>query len=1184
MAPPPYLQPPQVAHGAVVVQEEQVCDVMARDESIFSGCIVSIQDVQSSNEKLQRLVAPHVASFDFMIKEGLDLAVASIAPMTIDVGHSSKMNIWIESAQIGYPTSDATNGQARLLLPSECRQRGISYTAPLIVTLARSFVGGSTTEHIQRTVGHIPIMVRSQRCHLANMSPPELVKAREEANEMGGYFICNGNERCVRLLQMPRRHHIMAVRRGAFTKRGDLYSDIGVTMRCVRRDQSAVTLTMHYLHDGNATVRLGVRKQEFMVPAGLLLKALYPLTDREIYDRVVRGDVDNTYLAARMELILRESKRFSVYSRDEALAYLGKHLRLVLPYLSSDMTNVEVGNRFLDDYVFVHIPKGEKGRAQKVELVCLMLRKLYAFAKGDIREDNPDSLMNHELLLPGHVYLMLLKERLQDSLASIKMQIETAKSKPAVVDASYVKKVWERTQNVGHALTYFLNTGNLRTSSGLDLMQIAGYTIVAEKLNYYRYFSHFRSVHRGQFFTTMKTTAVRKLLPDSWGFMCPVHTPDGSPCGLLNHLAVECQLVTSPPYSPDTALDEELKLARFLANLGMIPATGYSDGSFVAPHHYLPVMLNGKLLGAAAPTVCLELESALRYTKASPEASLRRERGVVATLEVCLIMPVVGGPFPGLYLSADAARFTRPVLQRNTDWIEYIGPMEQVFMNIGVLPADIRPSTTHMEIKATNMLSLVASLTPFSEHNQSPRNMYQCQMAKQTMGTPAHSIPFRADNKMYRIQTPQAPIVQNERLREYNLDEYPLGTNAVVAVISYTGFDMEDAMILNKSSYERGFGHASVYKQIQVDIAPKENSTTKSYFGNVKPGSNDDEVFSAKLDRDGFPYVGQHVEYGDPIACHIDQTSGKETFVKHKETEPAVIDQINLVGNNPSMCTKASIKLRFVRNPIIGDKFSSRHGQKGVLSILWPQADMPFSESGMSPDIIINPHAFPSRMTIGMLVESMAAKAGALRGKYMDATPFQFSEEHRAIDVFGKYLKKAGYNYMGSEPLYSGLTGTVMHADIYMGVVYYQRLRHMVSDKSQVRATGPTNSLTRQPVKGRKKRGGIRFGEMERDALLAHGTSFLLHDRLMNCSDKHIATVCTKCGSLLSTWTQRASVSDAGQSDLAIALHKDRKQWMCATCRTGEACEAVAMPYVFRYLANELAAMNIKMTLALKAW
>uniref|UniRef100_K3WI27 DNA-directed RNA polymerase subunit beta n=1 Tax=Globisporangium ultimum (strain ATCC 200006 / CBS 805.95 / DAOM BR144) TaxID=431595 RepID=K3WI27_GLOUD len=1139
-----------------------------------------------TNDKLQKLVGPHVDSFNFFLTEGLDLAVADLAKVPIEIPNQHQMMIWIESAQVGFPTSENQITGERKLYPSECRQRGISYTAPLVVTLARSFAGSNNVERIQRVVGDIPIMVRSKRCHLNGLSPPELVKAREEANEMGGYFICNGNERCVRLLQLPRRHHIMAVRRGAFANRGDLYTELAVFMKCVRRDQSAVTVTCHYLEDGNATVRFGVKKQEFMIPVGLVLKALYPLTDREIYERVLRGDHDNTYLSARVELILREAKKFSLYSREEALAYLGKHFRHVMPYAYESMSNVEVGSKMLDEYLFVHIPKGEKGRAQKVELLCLMLRKLYAFAKGEIREDNSDSVMNHELLLPGHLYLMILKEKLQEQLAAMRANIQKecgSSKKNIVMDQVFLRKMWERTANIGHAMTYFLNTGNLRSSSGLDLMQVAGYTIVAEKLNYYRYFSHFRSVHRGQFFTEMKTTAVRKLLPDSWGFMCPVHTPDGSPCGLLNHLAVECELVSYPAHKADDYLAQEMKLARFLASLGMIPTSGYADGALVVPYSYLPIMMNGKVLGGAPAEVCKRIQQTLRQVKSAEDPAERTEHGIVANLEVCLILPTLGGTYPGLYLSADAARMSRPVVQMDTHRIEYIGPMEQVFMDIAVTKDDIRPATTHMEIKPTNMLSLVASLTPFSDYNQSPRNMYQCQMAKQTMGTPAHSIVNRTDNKMYRIQSPQIPIVQNERLREYQLDEYPLGTNAVVAVISYTGYDMEDAMILNKSSYERGFAHASVYKQINVDIGSdgKQGGASKKYFSNVKPSSG--EQCSSSLDRDGFPHIGQVVNYGDPIACWIDETTGEPQFQKHKESEPAIIEQINMIGNSSqaSEHTKAGIKLRFCRNPTIGDKFSSRHGQKGVMSILWPQADMPFAESGMSPDIIINPHAFPSRMTIGMLIESMAAKTGALKGKYMDATPFQFSEKDRVIDYFGSQLKEHGYNYMGSEPLYSGISGTVMQADIYMGVVYYQRLRHMVSDKSQVRATGPMNSLTRQPVKGRKKGGGIRFGEMERDSLLAHGCAFLLQDRLLNCSDKHIATVCTNCGSLLSNATQRASVETAGQGEIAVAM-KAKTQWYCTVCQSGANCQAVAMPYVFRYLANELAAMNIKMSLSLK--
>ncbi|KAF1794056.1 P-loop containing nucleoside triphosphate hydrolase [Phytophthora cactorum] len=1029
-----------------------------------------------TNEKLQKLVSPHLDSFNFFLTEGLDLAVADMCKVPVELPNQHRMDIWIENAQIGYPTTENQITGEQKLLPKR--------------------------ERLQRVVGEIPIMVRSKRCHLSGMAPTDLVKAREEANEMGGYFICNGNERCVRLLQMPRRHHIMAVRRGAFANRGDLYTELAVFMKCVKRDQSAVTVTVHYLQDGNATVRFGVKKQEFMIPVGLVLKALYPLTDREIYERVLRGDHENTYLSARVELILREAKKFSLYSRDEALAYLGKHFRFAMPYVYDNMSNVEVGSKLLDEFLFVHIPKGEKGRTQKVELLCLMLRKLYAFAKGDVPEDNADSVMNHELLLPGHLYLMIMKEKLQESLVAMRANIlkETQNKKKAVVmDQVFLRKMWDRTPNIGNAMTYFLNTGNLRSSSGLDLLQIAGYTIVAEKLNYYRYFSHFRSVHRGQFFTEMKTTAVR-----------------------------------------DDYLQQEVKLARFLASLGMIPTSGYADGALVVPYSYLPVMMNGKVFGGAPAEVCKRIAEVLRKIKSAKSSEEREANGIVPNLEVCLILPTRGGPFPGLYLSADAARMSRPVKQMDTKRIEYIGPMEQVFMDIACTKDDIRPATTHMEIKPTNMLSLVASLTPFSDYNQSPRNMYQCQMAKQTMGTPAHSIVHRSDNKMYRIQSPQIPIVQNERLREYQLDEYPLGTNAVVAVISYTGFDMEDAMILNKSSYERGFAHASVYKQLTVDISSggkQGSSTSKKYFSNIKTDGSG-EYCSTKLDRDGFPHIGQVVNHGDPIASWIDETTGLPSFQKHKETEPAIIEQVNMIGNSSqaSEFTKASIKLRFCRNPTIGDKFSSRHGQKGVMSILWPQADMPFSESGISPDIIINPHAFPSRMTIGMLIESMAAKTGALKGKYMDATPFKFSEKDRVIDYFGSQLKEHGYNYMGSEPLYSGISGTIMQADIYIGVVYYQRLRHMVSDKSQVRATGPMNSLTRQPVKGRKKGGGIRLGEMERDSLLAHGCAFLLQDRLLNCSDKHIATVCTNCGSLLSNATQRSTVETAGQGEIAVAM------------------------------------------------
>ena len=372
-----------------------------------------------------------------------------------------------------------------------------------------------------------------------------------------------------------------------------------------------------------------------------------------------------------------------------------------------------------------------------------------------------------------------------------------------------------------------------------------------------------------------------------------------------------------------------------------------------------------------------------------------------------------GGPYPGLFLFTGSARLVRPVLHRASGKTEMIGPMEQPFMDIACLTEDIREGiTTHQELDPTNMLSLIASLTPFSDYNQSPRNMYQCQMGKQTMGTPCHSFPHRPDNKLYRLQTPQAPISQTARHGEYKMDEYPNGTNAVVAVLSYTGFDMEDAMILNKSSYERGFGHASVYKTMKVDIkdeAERIGSDTKGdkprmRFANKKIQARmvskdkntpdgvigtDEQVLYPSLGEDGLPEVGNCVKEGDPIYCVVDELTGRERVGKHKEKETAYIQAVRFLGSSSSDQNnanrgddKVSITLRIPRNPVIGDKFSSRHGQKGVLSVLWPQTDMPFSESGISPDVIINPHAFPSRMTIGMLIESMAGKSGALHGMF----------------------------------------------------------------------------------------------------------------------------------------------------------------------------------------------------------
>lgn len=335
------------------------------------------------------------------------------------------------------------------------------------------------------------------------------------------------------------------------------------------------------------------------------------------------------------------------------------------------------------------------------------------------------------------------------------------------------------------------------------------------------------------------------------------------------------------------------------------------------------------------------------------------------------------------------------------------------------------------------------------------------------------------------------------------------------------------------------------------------------------------------LDTDGLPHVGGVVWPGQHYYSCVDDLSGKVKFGKLKGEETALVDQVAVVGGRDKEITKVNIRMRYNRNPVIGDKFSSRHGQKGVLSRLYDDVDMPYAEAtGIRPDLIINPHAFPSRMTIGMLIESLTGKAGAVTGQFVDSTPFQSSEGGPKVphEALGSALEAAGFTRNGGETLISGITGEPFDVDIYMGVVYYQRLRHMVSDKFQVRSTGPINPLTKQPIKGRKFGGGIRFGEMERDSLLAHGAAYLLHDRLHSCSDYSVSDVCRHCGLMISTMSLPLAGGAAGAVRAMDGAAAQRNPF-CRVCGTGKYVERVAVPYVFRYLVTELASMNIRCSL-----
>lgn len=386
-------------------------------------------------------------------------------------------------------------------------------------------------------------------------------------------------------------------------KRGPKYTNIAATIRCVRNDETSQTVTLHYLKDGDCTFKMYYMKQEYLMPVMVIFKALIEVCDKDIFDAIVRGDTDNTFMVDRVEILLRSHKNGGLISRHKCLEYIGALFKVALR-CPEDFTDRQIGEYFLNNLVFVHLDDNKS----KFELLAYMVRKVYALAAGDIAPDNPDSPQFHEVLLGGHFYCNIIKERLDGVLEGLKAQLirnlRVSKERLGLLGKEFVKKALDKTPcEIGAKLYYFLATGNLISTSGLDQMQTSGYTITAEKLNFLRYISHFQCIHRGSFFAELKTTSVRKLLPEAWGFLCPVHTPDGSPCGLLNHLAHKCHIVTR---FPDVS-----GLPKFLYSLGVSPLTGFYSGD----KDSVTVQLDGKILGFCSAVDAARIAKELRKLK-----------------------------------------------------------------------------------------------------------------------------------------------------------------------------------------------------------------------------------------------------------------------------------------------------------------------------------------------------------------------------------------------------------------------------------------------------------------------------------------------------------------------------------------------------------------------------------------
>ena len=482
---------------------------------------------------------------------------------------------------------------------------------------------------------------------------------------------------------------------------------------------------------------------------------------------------------------------------------------------------------------------------------------------------------------------------------------------------------------------------------------------------------------------------------------------------------------------------------------------------------------------------------------------------------------------------------------------------------------------THLEIYPSSILGAGASIIPYPEHNQSPRNTYESAMAKQSLGFSSPMMNTSTYVRQHLMLYPQTPIVTTQAMGLLGLDKRPAGQNCVVAVLPFDGYNIEDAIVLSKATVDRGIGRTFFYRIYE--------SEAKQYPGGMRdnfeiPNSEENirgykgEKSYRLLEEDGIIASESNVTGGDIL---IGKTSPprfmeefrefevqgpyrRDTSVALRPSESGVVDTIVMTQSNEGG-KMFKVRIRDMRIPEIGDKFASRHGQKGVLGILAKNEDLPYTADGVTPDVLINPHAFPSRMTVGMMLESITGKAAALRGKKFDGSAFVGEKLSEVREI----MESSGFKYSGKEKMYDGRTGKPFPVDVFIGVVYYQKLHHMVADKIHARARGQVQMLTKQPTEGRARGGGLRFGEMERDCIIAYGASMILKDRLLDESDKTSIFICERCG--------------------LLAYHDvKQRRYICRVCGDKAEISSVSVAYAFKLLLQEMQSLNIAPRLLVK--
>jgi len=1184
---------------------EKNMDKSSTNEIFASEYIETPWDVIQSyfkGQHLERLVRHQIESYNNFIEYQTMKTIEMFNDVNIkseqDYDQESgkyrlELFITFDNFNLYRPQIHENNGATKLMFPQEVRSRNFTYASAMTIDINIKFVvrNGKDLENIQTFyktlpkihIGKMPIMLKSNICVLTQYKHMENKNIGECKYDTGGYFIINGSEKTVLGQERAAENkiYIYNVSKNNTKYTWDAEIKSVPDFKCISPKKLNIMISSKNNGMGFPIV-VQLHRVKQPVPLFVLFRALGVISDLEICQYIILDINNKEYTELLNGLVASIIDSNTILNQHDAL----KHITSYVMYTPINMDKetgskkkMEFTNDILANDLFPHC----NTKQQKIYFLGYMANKLLQANFGWIKQDDRDSYVNKRIDLTGTLLNNLFRNYFNKLVKDMEKQIikeinngswKSTEQYMNIVNMTNIYKIIKST-TIENGLKKALSTGDFgikHTNSNK-----VGVAQVLNRLTYVSSLSHMRRIStptdkRG------KLIPPRKLHNTSWGFLCPAETPEGQSVGVVKNLSYMAHITISSnsepiynnvmPYIIDITTCKPIDLFKKVK----IFINGCWVGVVENPFEIYNSLKEKKYQGI------INIYTSITFDYKNAEIRICNDGGRITrpllrvvdnhlVIKKSIICDIKKGELVWNDLLTNC--------KLSESVIEYIDADEQEHSLIAMKPNDLekqwkRPEKTteiyrytHCEIHPSTIFGVLASCIPFPDHNQSPRNTYQCAQAKQAMGVYVTNYENRMDKTSYVLTYPGRPLVDTRIMDMIRINDIPSGFTVIVAIMTHTGYNQEDSLLFNKGSIDRGLFQATIYHTEKDEDKQKVNGDEEI---RCKPDATKTKGMKFanynKVNSKGVIPENTLVENRDIIIAKItpikENRNDPSKIIKYEDksriykTDEEIYIDKNYIDRNGDGYNFAKIRVRALRKPVIGDKFSSRSGQKGTIGNIIPEEDMPFTKDGIRPDIILNPHAIPSRMTIGQLKETILAKVLLSLGLYGDGTSFG----ELAVDAICEQLLKNGYETNGNELLYNGLTGEQHECSIFTGPVFYQRLKHMVLDKQHSRSIGPMVNMTRQPAEGRSRDGGLRFGEMERDTTVAHGASRFTKERLYDVSDKYSVFVCKKCGMI-------ASYNDAKH------IHR------CRTCNNRTDFAYVEIPYSCKLLFQELITMNI---------